>query len=86
MISLPKPPGRDAYNLTKHGAGAFSEALHQEVTARHVRVSLVEPGATDTELVSHNRAEDIADAISYTVTRPRHVAVNEVLIRPTEQE
>jgi NADP-dependent 3-hydroxy acid dehydrogenase YdfG len=31
-------------------------------------------------------AEDIADAILYVVTRPRHVAVNEMLIRPTEQE
>ena len=31
-------------------------------------------------------ADDIADAIAYVVTRPRHVAVNEVLIRPTEQE
>jgi NADP-dependent 3-hydroxy acid dehydrogenase YdfG len=31
-------------------------------------------------------AEDIADAISYIVTRPRHVAVNEMLIRPTEQQ
>jgi len=30
-------------------------------------------------------AEDIAD-ITYIVTRPRHVAVNEMLIRPTEQE
>ena len=30
-------------------------------------------------------AEDIADAIAYIVTRPRHVAVNEMLIRPTEQ-
>jgi NADP-dependent 3-hydroxy acid dehydrogenase YdfG len=30
-------------------------------------------------------AEDIADMIAYIVTRPRHVAVNEVLIRPTEQ-
>lgn len=27
-----------------------------------------------------------ADAIAYTVTRPRHVAVNEILVRPTEQE
>ena len=68
---------------------------------RYVRVSLVEPGATVTELASHNRpeilesirgqfgqriqAEDIADAIGYVVTRPRHVAVNEMLIRPTEQ-
>lgn len=31
-------------------------------------------------------AQDIADAILYIVTRPRHVAVNEMLIRPTEQE
>ncbi len=31
-------------------------------------------------------AEDIADAIGYIVTRPRRVAVNELLIRPTEQE
>jgi NADP-dependent 3-hydroxy acid dehydrogenase YdfG len=31
-------------------------------------------------------ADDIADAILYIVTRPRHVAINEMLIRPTEQE
>jgi len=96
--------GSGVYNLTKHGVGAFSEALRQEVTKRHVRVSLVEPGAVSTELASHNRpevqaamrqrfgdiqrmeAEDIADAIAYIVTRPRHVSVNEMLIRPTEQE
>jgi NADP-dependent 3-hydroxy acid dehydrogenase YdfG len=96
--------GSGVYNLTKHGVGAFSESLRQEVTARHVRVSLVEPGAVATELMSHVRdevravaqkrfaeierleADDIADAISYIVTRPRRVAINEVLIRPTEQE
>jgi NADP-dependent 3-hydroxy acid dehydrogenase YdfG len=96
--------GSGVYNATKHGVGAFSEAVRQEVTRRHVRISLVEPGATETELGSHNRpevregmakrfanierlqAEDIADAISYIVTRPRHVAVNEMLIRPTEQD
>ncbi len=96
--------GSGVYNLTKHGVGAFSESLRQEVTGRHVRVSLIEPGAVETELASHNRpeiretigrrfgsierlqAEDIADAIGYLVTRPRHVAINEVLIRPTEQE
>lgn len=95
--------GSGVYNATKHGVGAFSESLRQEVTQRHVRVALVEPGAVATELQSHNRpevkeeiekrftdmeileAEDIADAIAYVVTRPRHVAVNEVLIRPTEQ-
>ncbi len=96
--------GSGVYNLTKHGVGAFSESLRQEVTGRHLRVSLVEPGAVDTELASHNRpevqevmrkrfgklerleAQDIADAIAYVVTRPRRVAVNEILVRPTEQE
>ncbi|MDX6589117.1 MAG: hypothetical protein QOI84_391 [Solirubrobacterales bacterium] len=31
------------------------------------------------------QAEDVADAIAYAVTRPRHVSLNEILIRPTEQ-
>jgi NADP-dependent 3-hydroxy acid dehydrogenase YdfG len=31
-------------------------------------------------------ADDIADAIAYIVTRPWRVAINEMLIRPTEQE
>jgi NADP-dependent 3-hydroxy acid dehydrogenase YdfG len=31
-------------------------------------------------------AHDIADAIAYIVTRPRHVAVNDLLVRPTGQE
>jgi len=96
--------GSGAYNLTKHGIGAFSESLRMEVTKRHVRISLVEPGAVTTELSSHVRPEireqmmqrfagierleagDIADAIAYIVTRPRRVAINEVLVRPTEQE
>ena len=92
------------YNLTKHGVGAVSESLRQEVTGRHVRVSVVEPGAVDTELPDHNRpeiqelllgrigdierleSEDVADAIAYIVSRPRRIAINELLIRPTEQE
>ncbi|MER5554351.1 SDR family NAD(P)-dependent oxidoreductase [Streptomyces sp. NPDC002793] len=31
------------------------------------------------------RPEDVADVITYVVTRPRHVAVNELLVRPTDQ-
>jgi NADP-dependent 3-hydroxy acid dehydrogenase YdfG len=31
-------------------------------------------------------AQDIADTILFIVTRPRRMAVNEVLVRPTEQE
>ena len=36
--------------------------------------------------VERLEAEDIADAIAYIVTRPRRMAVNEILVRPTQQE
>jgi NADP-dependent 3-hydroxy acid dehydrogenase YdfG len=31
------------------------------------------------------RAAEVADCIRYIVTRPRHVMINEIPIRPTEQ-
>lgn len=109
LVNISSVAGRKAqaggavYNLTKFGVGAFSEALRQEVTGRHVRVSLIEPGTVETELREHLRpeilelvkqtfanidrlqADDIADAVGYIVTRPRRVAVNEILVRPTDQ-
>ena len=96
--------GSGVYNATKWGVGAFTESMRQEFTRRHLRVSVVEPGAVATELITHVRpevlegmraafgeteplrSEDIAEAVAFTVTRPRRMAVNELLIRPTEQE
>jgi len=96
--------GSGAYAATKFGIGAFAESLRQEVTARGVRVVVVEPGFVDTELTSHItdpvmrdaaanigqsmrtlQAEDIADVVLFALTQPRHVAVNEILVRPTDQ-
>ena len=86
---------------TKHAVGAFSEALRQELADQHVRVGLVEPGLVDTELTNTGddnkpdasqaselgllHADDIAEAVIWMVTRPARTAVNEVLVRPTEQ-
>jgi NADP-dependent 3-hydroxy acid dehydrogenase YdfG len=50
-------PGAGVYALTKFGVAAFSESLRQELISQRVRVSVVEPGTVDTELVTHNRAE-----------------------------
>ena len=94
--------GSQVYNLTKWGVGALSESMRQELAAKHVRVSVIEPGPTRTELQDANRpeiqeqirsrqegfelleAQDLADAIGFMVTRPRHVNVNEIMVRPTE--
>ena len=95
--------GVSVYSLTKYGVGAFTESVRQEVAARHVRVSVIEPGSANTELRSHLRPEvqargheraaverlepaDVADAVAYIVTRPRRIAVNEIVVRPTEQQ
>ena len=95
--------GTAVYNVTKFGVVAFTEALRQELQAKRVRVSDVEPGAVGTELAGHTREElraavqgqagsietllpaDIADAVTYIVTQPRRVAVNEMLVRAAAQ-
>jgi NADP-dependent 3-hydroxy acid dehydrogenase YdfG len=96
--------GYSGYNASKWAVGAFSEALRQEVTRQHIRVTVIEPGVVATELRQHItdpevrkaqqeaersitalQGEDIAAAIVFAVTRPEHVSINEMLIRPTEQ-
>jgi NADP-dependent 3-hydroxy acid dehydrogenase YdfG len=71
-------PGASVYALTKFGIAAFAESLRQELVPRRVRVSVVEPGTVDTELVSHVR-EDIREAARSQVAsieplRPADVA------------
>lgn len=93
-------PESNVYAATKHAVGAFSEALRQEFASRHVRVGLIEPGLVRSELTERTdppsptipdsdrgvlAADDVADAVLYMVTRPNHCAVNELLLRPTEQ-
>ncbi|MBA2951144.1 SDR family NAD(P)-dependent oxidoreductase [Streptomyces himalayensis] len=96
--------GYGVYNLTKFGVNGFTESLRQEVTQRHVRVGVLEPGGVKTELDSHNKPdihsemiqpfldtteilapEDIADGVTYMVTRPRHASIAELWIMPTDQ-
>ena len=49
--------GNAVYSLTKFGVNGFTEALRKEVTRRHVRVGVLEPGGVATELASHNNDE-----------------------------
>ncbi len=90
------------YSATKFAVTAATEAWRQEFAKRSVRFSVIEPGATATELfeqkagqwegftsmfgeVEQMHPEDIAEAVAFIVTNPRRVAINEIVVRPTDQ-
>ncbi|WP_249523093.1 SDR family NAD(P)-dependent oxidoreductase [Modestobacter marinus] len=63
-------PGAVATELTDHITQPEAKRASQEMAAGMTRL----------------QAEDIARAVLYVVSQPQHVAVNEVLVRPTDQE
>ncbi|MGH2925202.1 MAG: SDR family oxidoreductase [Solirubrobacterales bacterium] len=82
------------YSATKWAVGAIGEGLRQELRQSHentgIRVTLIEPGMTDTEFFDQRpesalRDDDLARAVVYALSEPDHVDVNEILIRPTTQ-
>ncbi len=79
------------YSCTKHAVTAMGEAARQDLHGSGVRVTVVEPGMTDTPFFENRptdplEAEDIARGVLYAVSQPPHVSVNEILIRPTAQQ
>ncbi|GAA5233550.1 SDR family NAD(P)-dependent oxidoreductase [Verticiella sediminum] len=89
------------YNATRFAVTAATDAWRQEFTRQSVRFSVVQPGATSTELwhkegqwagftamfgeVERLHAEDIAETVPFIVTNRRRVAINEIVVRPTDQ-
>jgi NADP-dependent 3-hydroxy acid dehydrogenase YdfG len=54
-------PTTSVYSATKWAIGGWSEGLRQELLADRVRVVLVEPGATRTELATHISVDAIRE-------------------------
>src|SRR6476646_2964568 len=54
--------GSAVYNMTKWGVVGFSEGLRQEALHAGVRVSVVEPGMVETELLDHNENPMVLEA------------------------
>jgi NADP-dependent 3-hydroxy acid dehydrogenase YdfG len=72
-------PSTRALVLVEPGAVATELATH---VREEVRASMMQRFAD----VERMEVDDIADAITFIVTRPRRLAIKELLIRPTEQE
>jgi NADP-dependent 3-hydroxy acid dehydrogenase YdfG len=97
-------PGSSVYAATKFAVNAFSDGLRQELASKHVRVSIVAPGMTESEMIEKIRpdllakirasleampsmtAAEVAETVTFCVTRPAGVAISDLLVRPTEQE
>jgi NADP-dependent 3-hydroxy acid dehydrogenase YdfG len=79
------------YSCTKHAVTAMGEAARQDLHGSGIRVTLIEPGMTDTPFFENRptdalQDDDIARAVLYAVSQPPHVNVNEILVRPTAQQ
>jgi NADP-dependent 3-hydroxy acid dehydrogenase YdfG len=82
------------YSATKWAVTAIGEALRAELRQMQgntgVRVTLIEPGMTDTEFFDDRPEnalvdDDIARTVMFALTEADHVDINEILIRPASQ-
>ncbi len=68
---------------------SWPEALRREVGSRRIHVAVVEPNGLALRLdpggpsPASPTAEDVADAVLFVLTRPPHLSLAELFIRPT---
>jgi NADP-dependent 3-hydroxy acid dehydrogenase YdfG len=80
------------YSASKFAVHGIAESLRQELNGTGVRTTLIAPGMVDTPFFDNGAApgslepDDIARAVLFALTQPRHVDVNFMLVRPTAQD
>jgi ribitol 2-dehydrogenase len=88
------------YSASKHALQAFVHTLRRQLIGSGVRMGAIAPGVVLNDLwgVSDEdeieakvargegiRSEDVADAVAYMLTRPRHVTIRDLVILPRDQ-
>jgi len=84
------------YVATKSGIQGFSESLRNQINPDGIKISLIEPGAVDTDMQAEStekkkenvknlemlKADDIAVAVLYCLSQPKRCDVVDIKIRP----
>lgn len=89
------------YSATKHAVQAFVHGVRRQLVGTGVRIGEIAPGVVLNELWGFDelaetapqlaaatgiRSEDVADAVLYMLSRPRHVNIRDLVILPTSQD
>lgn len=86
-------PNGAAYAASKWGLNGLSCSLAEELRGYNIRVAVICPGSTNTELSPHVgkdpakmlQPEDVAHAVAMLVTQSPQSFVSEILLRPTQK-
>ncbi len=84
-------PNQSAYTATKHGVVGMTKALACEAQEYGIRVSVINPGGVDTDMVRRSRPDldpgallapsDVAHAVLYLLSLSDRAAVDEIYLR-----
>jgi len=86
-------PNGAAYAASKWGLNGLSYSLAEELRGYNIRVAVICPGSTNTELSPHTgkdhskmlQPEDVAHGVAMLVTQSAQSFVSEILLRPTQK-
>jgi NAD(P)-dependent dehydrogenase (short-subunit alcohol dehydrogenase family) len=82
-----------AYSASKWGLNGLSYSVAEELRGYNIRVSVICPGSTDTELSPHTgkdankmlKPDDVAHVVAMLVTQSPQSFVSEIVLRPTQK-
>jgi ribitol 2-dehydrogenase len=88
------------YSASKHALQAFVHTMRRQLIGSGVRVGAIAPGVVLNDLWGVSdpaeieakvasgegiRSEDVAEAVAFMLTRPRHVTIRDLVILPRDQ-